>query len=63
MGLLPNMLGIYAELERFEDAEKIGLMDCMECGSCSYVCPSKRPLVHLIRYAKVDVMARRKKAA
>jgi len=63
MGLLPNMLGIYAELDRFEQAEKANLMDCIECGSCSYVCPSKRPLVHLIRYAKADVMARRKKAA
>ncbi|MEK7851426.1 MAG: electron transport complex subunit RsxC, partial [Deltaproteobacteria bacterium] len=41
MGLLPNMLGVYAELDRFEDAEKIGLMDCMECGSCVYVCPSR----------------------
>lgn len=63
MGLLPNMLGIYAELDRFEDAEKISIMDCMECGSCAYVCPSKRPLVHLIRYAKADIMAKRKKAA
>ena len=63
MGLLPNMLGIYAELDRFEQAEKANLMDCIECGSCAYVCPSKRPLVHLIRYAKADVMARRKKAA
>lgn len=63
MGLLPNMLGVYAELDRFDDAEKTGLMDCMECGSCAYVCPSKRPLVHLIRYAKADVMAKRKKAA
>lgn len=63
MGLLPNMLGIYAELDRFGDAEKINVMDCMECGSCAYVCPSKRPLVHLIRYAKADIMAKRKKAA
>ncbi|MEK6726434.1 MAG: electron transport complex subunit RsxC [Deltaproteobacteria bacterium] len=63
MGLLPNMLGIYAELDRFDQAEKANLMDCIECGSCAYVCPSKRPLVHLIRYAKADVMARRKKAA
>lgn len=63
MGLLPNLLGIYAELDRFDQAEKANLMDCIECGSCAYVCPSKRPLVHLIRYAKADVMARRKKAA
>jgi len=63
MGLLPNMLGIYAELDRFEDAEKISVLDCMECGSCAYVCPSRRPLVHLIRHAKADIMARKKKAA
>lgn len=63
MGLLPNMLGIFAELDRFEQAEKANVMDCMECGSCAYVCPSRRPLVHLIRYAKADVMAKRKKAA
>lgn len=63
MGLLPNMLGIYAELDRFEDAEETNILDCIECGSCAYVCPSGRPLVHLIRYAKADIMARRKKAA
>jgi electron transport complex protein RnfC len=28
------------------------LMDCMECGSCSYVCPSNIPLVQRFRVAK-----------
>jgi electron transport complex protein RnfC len=27
-------------------------MDCMECGSCSYVCPSNIPLVQRFRMAK-----------
>jgi electron transport complex protein RnfC len=27
-------------------------MDCMECGSCSYVCPSNIPLVQRFRVAK-----------
>ena len=25
---------------------------CMECGSCSYVCPAKRPVTDTMRLAK-----------
>jgi electron transport complex protein RnfC len=28
------------------------ILDCMECGSCSYVCPSNIPLVQRFRVAK-----------
>ena len=28
------------------------IMDCMECGACSYVCPSNIPLVQRFRVAK-----------
>ena len=28
------------------------LMDCFECASCSYVCPSNIPLVQSFRVAK-----------
>jgi electron transport complex protein RnfC len=28
------------------------LMDCFECGACSYVCPSHIPLVQYFRLAK-----------
>ena len=38
--------------ERFESA-KINL--CIECGSCSYVCPSKRPLVENNKLAKAEL--------
>lgn len=41
-----------SKVERLED-EKINL--CMECGCCSFVCPSKRPLVETNRMAKADV--------
>jgi electron transport complex protein RnfC len=30
-------------------------MDCMECGSCAYVCPDHRPLVQNIRRAKAEL--------
>ena len=33
----------------------------MECGSCSFVCPSKRPLVQSIKLAKQYVLAKRGK--
>jgi len=27
----------------------------MECGSCSYVCPAKRPLTQVMRVAKAEI--------
>ena len=30
------------------DAMAFGLMDCILCGVCAYVCPSRRRMVHLI---------------
>ncbi len=27
-------------------------MNCIECGSCSYTCPSNRPLLDFIRVGK-----------
>ncbi len=61
MGLLPYLLGDYAEHERFEDAEKTHVLDCMECGSCAYVCPANRHLVQEMRLAKSQIMQKRKK--
>ena len=36
----------------YDDMMNLHLMDCMECGSCSYVCPSNIPLVQRFRVAK-----------
>lgn len=52
MGLMPSMLSVLAEKGFYEDAKDYNLFDCFECGSCTYVCPSKRPIVQLIRLAK-----------
>jgi Na+-translocating ferredoxin:NAD+ oxidoreductase subunit C len=60
-GLAPHMLSITAELVNFEEAKKYRPFDCIECGCCDYVCPSKRPIVHLIRYTKMELAAKRKK--
>ncbi|SEM11917.1 electron transport complex protein RnfC [Syntrophus gentianae] len=52
MGLSPNEIGLYVEAGRSADTAQFGVFDCFECGSCSFVCPSKRPLVQFIRLAK-----------
>ena len=51
--LNPSHLGLLAKNEEYEQmAEEYNLMDCFECGACSYVCPSHIPLVQYFRLAK-----------
>ncbi len=52
MGLMPSMLSILSEKGLYEEAKAYNLFDCFECGSCAFVCPSKRPIVQLVRLAK-----------
>jgi Na+-translocating ferredoxin:NAD+ oxidoreductase subunit C len=52
MGLMPSMLSVLSEKGQYEDAKEYNLFDCFECGSCAYVCPSKRPIVQLVRLSK-----------
>jgi len=53
MRLRPNMLSILSEMGRHQTAHaEFDLMDCVECGCCSYVCPSKRNIVHYIKQSK-----------
>ncbi len=60
--LNPSRMGRLAKFEQYDIMEKeYNLMDCFECGSCSYVCPSNIPLVHYFRVAKGII--RDKKAA
>lgn len=52
MGLMPSMLSVLSERGFYEESKDYNLFDCFECGSCTYVCPSKRPIVQLVRLAK-----------
>ena len=35
-----------------EALEELSVMSCMECGCCSFVCPSNRPLAQINRLSK-----------
>jgi electron transport complex protein RnfC len=53
--IMPALIGMAAEKERWDIAATYDVFDCIECGLCSYICPAKRDLVHLIKYAKTRV--------
>lgn len=52
MGLEPYLLAAYGRKSMTQEARRRGAMDCIECGSCSYSCPSARPILDFIRLAK-----------
>lgn len=53
MQLNPSRLGLLARRREFERMKnEYHLLDCFECGCCSYVCPSRIPLVQMFRLGK-----------
>ena len=55
MGLEPFLLMNESERNMWPEMEKDRVMDCIECGSCSYTCPSNRALLDYIRFGKATV--------
>jgi len=55
MGLEPFLLMTETQKELYERAEKDRIMDCMECGSCQFECPSNRALLDFMRLGKGKV--------
>jgi len=60
MYLMPMFIDMYSRIEDLDKAKEYGALDCIECGVCAYVCPSKRYLVQSIRYAKNELLKRKK---
>jgi electron transport complex protein RnfC len=61
--LNPSLLGQLAQAGRYEDMQKANLMDCMLCGSCSYVCPSNIPLSQMFSLGKTMLKRTKEKVA
>lgn len=50
MKLVPTQISHLVKYNRIEEAVAKGLMDCMECGTCAYVCPAR---INLVQYVKL----------
>jgi electron transport complex protein RnfC len=58
MGLHPFQIASVSDRRMWSEAERFYALDCIECGCCSYVCPTRRPLVQLIKLGKAALMAK-----
>jgi len=55
MGLVPTQLMRLTKFGKLIEADKWGILNCVECGCCEFVCPANIPLVHWIRTGKSKV--------
>ncbi|MGP8319194.1 MAG: RnfABCDGE type electron transport complex subunit C [Methanosarcinaceae archaeon] len=53
--ILPTRVAILADKGKFDECRMMHVMNCVECGLCTVECPSKIPLLQLIKYAKVAI--------
>jgi electron transport complex protein RnfC len=63
MHLLPTTIAAYARRDLFDEAEACRALDCIECGCCSFTCPSTLPLVQTLRYGKARILEEKRKKA
>ena len=59
--IIPTRLAKMAGHGDMAGFEKWNGMECIECGSCSYICPAKIPLAQSIRTMKKQILAERRK--
>lgn len=55
MHLMPLYMHMYAEKRAWTELDGYNIMDCMECGSCNYICPARIHLVQSFRMAKFEI--------
>jgi len=62
MGLEPGLISLAIAKDKLDLAEEYGVMDCIECGLCSYVCPANKNLVQAIKFAKQKINDKKSKS-
>jgi electron transport complex protein RnfC len=50
-------MNAYGKAGKYMESIELGSLDCIECGSCAYVCPARIPLVAQFRLNKAKIMA------
>ncbi len=61
MRLQPLYLYRFTNAQRVEELNRLNVLDCIECGCCSFTCPGKLPLTETFRKAKKLVREANKK--
>ncbi len=58
IGLHPYLMRADIDKLDFETAKKHGLMDCVLCGACSYICPARRYLSSSFKATRDELAAK-----
>ncbi len=56
MRLMPMKLVQASKKDDVDMAQKYNVLECIECGLCSYICPANKNLLQFIRMIKPEVM-------
>jgi len=59
MYLMPKYLAMFSQAGRIDMCEKYDALSCVECGSCTYICPGHVPITQYIRAAKFKINEQR----
>ena len=60
MRLMPLKLSAAAKKDDLEMAARYNILECIECGLCSYICPANKNLLQYIRMIKPEVMKKKR---
>lgn len=60
MRLMPFKLVQAAKKDDVDMAESYNILECIECGLCSYICPANKNLLQHIRMIKPEVMKKKR---
>ena len=55
MCIRDSYMRMYSMKRDWEKVQEYNVMDCMECGSCNYICPARIHLVQTFRMAKFEI--------
>jgi electron transport complex protein RnfC len=59
MGLMPFQMGALSRVSDYESLLDYGIENCLFCGACAFVCPSRIPLVQHFMHSRGQINAQR----
>lgn len=61
IGLMPILISQAYREKNLVKAQELGALNCIDCGACSYICPSKIDILSDIKQAKSDILKKLEK--
>jgi electron transport complex protein RnfC len=58
MNLMPMFIDSSLAAGDIDTTIKYGVLSCIECGCCAFICPAARPLVQTMKLAKKKIKER-----